>query len=518
MQRQAEISAGANYTQAGMQHALTNEYKKLARNQNAMRKLTPEEREAIEVIAKGGSTTQRALRNLGKFDPAQGGMGATLGATLGGSVGGVVGGLAGGATGAGAGVLSGQAALGIASHLARRGATRLTQGNVDRAREALVGRGLPVRQAPSASLSSSSAEPASVSAVRETPAAEPDNRIAQLAPQPRNAREEVATLEREAQRKGFFEVESPSVEQRAAEVEWTRRYNAAKARARQQSEEAPPLAASGGLEAQDSQSTRDIRNALSRLAEPVSETKKPAPVVAAPARQSRQSVNRGSAALNIDDILPDAADLAKPSAKAQRLPMDDEVARMKRAEGMGFARYPVQYHGTNQEFDAFVTQGVNQTMDSPVGRLGVSVTDDPALAGEFADLAAKRNPTAKAGENIIPVRIRAEKLGTIELDPKADRNLNLEISATVKWAWDQGYDAIRFVNYTGPDGQPGKSFLIVKDPSQIRSVNAKFDPKKKGSSNLLASLAGLGAAAGLAGTEGQGENRNRIDQLSGGAL
>lgn len=44
-----------------------------------------------------------------------------------------------------------------------------------------------------------------------------------------------------------------------------------------------------------------------------------------------------------------------------------------------------------------------------------------------------------------------------------------------------------FKNYTTPKGKKGKSFILTKDPNQLRDVNAKFDPKQKNSANLLAS-------------------------------
>jgi hypothetical protein len=144
--RKAEIDSQGKYTQAGLEHAYRSEFKKLANNKRLIRTFSPEQRAAIEQVVKGGKITN-ALRNLGKFDPAKGGMGAKLGGITGGSLGAAIGGITGGVAGAGAGAgggyLLGQAALGTVAHLAARGATRRTARNVERAREALVGRGLP---------------------------------------------------------------------------------------------------------------------------------------------------------------------------------------------------------------------------------------------------------------------------------------------------------------------------------------------------------------------------------------
>jgi hypothetical protein len=72
---------------------------------------------------------------------------------------------------------------------------------------------------------------------------------------------------------------------------------------------------------------------------------------------------------------------------------------------------------------------------------------------------------------------------------------NLEIAATLRDAWDNGYDAVMMKNYTTPGGQGGRTILVVKEPSQLRSPNAKFDPAKRDSSDLLAGIAAGGVMA-----------------------
>jgi hypothetical protein len=117
MVHRAEVKAGAHYTQAGMEHALRQEFKTLALNPRRMRGFTAEQRAAVEKVAKGGPL-ENTLRTLGKFDPTAG----------------VIPALASIATG---GIMP---ALGF---IGRRAATKATSRNVDLAREALVGRGMP---------------------------------------------------------------------------------------------------------------------------------------------------------------------------------------------------------------------------------------------------------------------------------------------------------------------------------------------------------------------------------------
>jgi hypothetical protein len=62
----AELKAGANYTQSGMENALRQEFKALALNKNKIRRFTPEEQAAIKRVA-SGSPMENALRWAGKF-------------------------------------------------------------------------------------------------------------------------------------------------------------------------------------------------------------------------------------------------------------------------------------------------------------------------------------------------------------------------------------------------------------------------------------------------------------------
>lgn len=133
--KKAERSGDAKFTQAGEEHALRTEFKSLAGNERKMRVLTPEQRAAVEAVSRGGATSGRRMvtntaRNLGKFDPTSGGMASLV--SLG------TGSLATGMTGNPLGL-----ALPAVGYLSKRIATSLTRGNVARAREALVGRGMP---------------------------------------------------------------------------------------------------------------------------------------------------------------------------------------------------------------------------------------------------------------------------------------------------------------------------------------------------------------------------------------
>lgn len=122
----AELAVGANYTAAGMDTALRQQFRSLAKNDRKMKSFTPEEQAAIRKVVMGGPV-QNVLRNLGKFAPS-----------------GVVSSLAGiGAFGvAGPGGL----ALPAAGIVAKQGAAKMGIKNASRASE-LVRRG-PEKKAP----------------------------------------------------------------------------------------------------------------------------------------------------------------------------------------------------------------------------------------------------------------------------------------------------------------------------------------------------------------------------------
>lgn len=127
----AETKAGAHYTQAGMEHALRQEFKTLALNQKRLRMFTKEEQAAIKQIAKGGAW-ENALRNIGKFDPSSGGMSLFMSTLLAG----------------GGAVPTGGASLliPVAGFAAKRGATRMTAKKVNQLDE-MVRRGPQSRNA-----------------------------------------------------------------------------------------------------------------------------------------------------------------------------------------------------------------------------------------------------------------------------------------------------------------------------------------------------------------------------------
>lgn len=230
------------------------------------------------------------------------------------------------------------------------------------------------------------------------------------------------------------------------------------------------------------------------------------------AKQSYQQGNYGEAAFNAATALPAIGDLG--IAAKVGLPAlagaggliagmmregKDVPTGMSRQSGVigskaGFMDIPL-FHGMAGDLEGggFDLSKGNRVSHSPVGNLGVSVALDPETASEFARLAS-RTGSEKQGEVIVPLIHRAKNPTSLTLE---GNETNLEMAATIQGAWDDGYDSIMIKNYTTPAGKKGVNFIIVKDPSQLRSPGARFDPSKKHSRNILAGAAGSGIVYGI---------------------
>jgi hypothetical protein len=134
MLRKVGIRADSKFTQSGDENAVRDAFRSWALNTDAMERLSPEQRAAVEAVARGGGSPKERLiansvRALGKFDPT------TSVVSAAGSL--ATGGLLAPFT-SGAGLL-----LPVAGFGARRLATAMTRQRATNAHAAIVGRGLP---------------------------------------------------------------------------------------------------------------------------------------------------------------------------------------------------------------------------------------------------------------------------------------------------------------------------------------------------------------------------------------
>lgn len=198
-------------------------------------------------------------------------------------------------------------------------------------------------------------------------------------------------------------------------------------------------------------------------------------------------------------------ELFAPDMIRQQQALDmSQSARMQRAKEMGFDTDTTYYHGTGRKFEGF-DLGADGEFSSPDTRGTATFTDDYSQAKRYSEESAEAE---KVWDDEINRYISDGEPRVIEAYlPENIKAVDSEgMSHDSKWMIEQqnkakseGYSGIRFEGMTDDTFYNPMGFATnttqVFDPSNIRSVNAAFDPAKKDSANLLAE-AGTGIALG----------------------
>ncbi len=179
----------------------------------------------------------------------------------------------------------------------------------------------------------------------------------------------------------------------------------------------------------------------------------------------------------------------------------DYASRMQRAKDMGFDTDRVWYHGGQNDIDAF-----------QIGRRPAYFAEDPAIADIYAENASRRWPgDNNATPNVTPVYLRGPEYRVSDLGEggggwwrdNAAKELGIDLDSVPVARQAQalrdeiGKRGFNRIAVTDMDDLGGKQTqYLVSDPSNIRSINAAFDPAKRDSPDLLA---GIGGAAVLGG-------------------
>ena len=204
----------------------------------------------------------------------------------------------------------------------------------------------------------------------------------------------------------------------------------------------------------------------------------------------------GLAARPMEVLASNASKEASVPALASALDMSPE-ARLARARDMGFNTDQVLYHGTGKDFEQF-----NPGERANGSKRLTYLTDNPDIADIYAN---SQNYGLKGGGNpmIYPVFAKAEKplvvsdkgpdgsFGWVSDNLAAALGVEHPPAGKYSTLYDearrQGYDQVQIREMTDLGGQ--QTQYIPLDPSNIRSVNAAFDPSKSDSANLLAANA-----------------------------
>ena len=192
--------------------------------------------------------------------------------------------------------------------------------------------------------------------------------------------------------------------------------------------------------------------------------------------------------------------------------------RVKKAEEQGWKVDDTQFHWTTGDVDEFKDP-------TKVGKVGKAIYMSPNQQGgkrylhrgegktDVYKVDKEGNEYFPEGSNVMPLLYRGELANyedTIALArdyfQKGGKGGNAE-------AFDYAQQELKKQGYSGV--RVNGNEIAIFDPKDVRSVNAKFDPDKSTSRNLLASSAGAGILSALAPTE---EAEAGWRQLASGVL
>lgn len=182
------------------------------------------------------------------------------------------------------------------------------------------------------------------------------------------------------------------------------------------------------------------------------------------------------------------------------LPADNTP--MDRAAAMGFdVDYPV-FHGTDRTFYRFDPRMRGSGTESVDAEAGFFVTPGSeyasAMAKYVAEARAARGEAKDSAQQLLPLLYRSDSPALLR--PVGDETGH-EIKRRVSDLWKRGHDSVMIANALRPIDDRTLE-LVIKNPAQLRSRFAAFDPARKNSPDLMASyiaavLAGTGGIAAL---------------------
>lgn len=189
-----------------------------------------------------------------------------------------------------------------------------------------------------------------------------------------------------------------------------------------------------------------------------------------------------------------------------------QAARMQRATNQErpFNVNQEWYIGTPVNIESTPEKGFRASKTENVGRDVIFGTDSPLIAEEYSrgtvsfevDPITGKFPVVESHyRNQAPsggvYRVFSGAQNPKIINAEGKKWFQIPMNNLTSTAFDEGHDAVIYENII--DSMYGSSFpsnvIVWKNPSDVRSVNAAFDPSKRSSGELLASL--TGGAVGL---------------------
>jgi hypothetical protein len=195
--------------------------------------------------------------------------------------------------------------------------------------------------------------------------------------------------------------------------------------------------------------------------------------------------------------------------------LDNIGSKEQRAADMGFGDQTF-YHGTRSDISSFDKSKRGSSTQAASAKKGFFFAEQPELAADYADnapnptglktiydprfIAAAEDgwPSAKLiedlnteGQQILPVKLRTS--GALEHDFKGEIYRDKSYSDLLSEANGRGVVLKNARDPVYNTNDVAQTIVGIQDPTAIRSVNAAFDPRFKGSSNILAGVGAIPA-------------------------
>ncbi len=170
--------------------------------------------------------------------------------------------------------------------------------------------------------------------------------------------------------------------------------------------------------------------------------------------------------------------------------VQNERARLRRGQDLGFDTSRPLYHATNSSFDSFEAPEDNFLKYGQ----GVYTTPDPQYADRYIRENRSLDSAYKEGANVMPLYARGN-IGT-ERDWEAARQEMMSEGVSPSGYNAQQAEIQRRLKDKGFDGLNmfGRE-IVIFDPKNLRSINAEFDPAMSNSDMIMYSGGGRQGAA-----------------------
>jgi hypothetical protein len=159
---------------------------------------------------------------------------------------------------------------------------------------------------------------------------------------------------------------------------------------------------------------------------------------------------------------------------------------------MGFDTRSVWYHGTDKTFSAFSLDYAGQNTGPGDSVPAIWLTDNRRRASGFAE---GGGPGVREGAQVLPVYIRRENFNVWDMGGASITGARERIDEVLADAYYNGMSGVIFENLRDVGGPSPRAVkvAVMFDPSDIRSVQADFDPEQVASADLMAAIGGGGA-------------------------